>query len=106
MDLTYPLHALGCCRKQEKRRCIACKVETELKYRMSQTLFGCIKKEPAINIGNSLTKTKRVRTQNAFELNLVLVARLELARYCYRGILSPLCLPIPPYQRGTFVIIS
>ena len=23
-------------------------------------------------------------------------ARLELARYCYRGILSPLCIPIPP----------
>ncbi len=34
-------------------------------------------------------KNKRVRTQSAFELNLVLVARLELARYCYRGILSP-----------------
>ena len=38
--------------------------------------------------------------------DLVLVARLELARYCYRGILSPLCLPIPPYQRGTLVIIA
>ena len=65
---------------------------------MFQTLFGCIKKKPAISTVNSLTKTKRVRTQSAFELNLVLVARLELARYCYRGILSPLCLPIPPQR--------
>ena len=29
---------------------------------------------------------------------LVLVAGLEPARYRYRGILSPLCLPIPPHQ--------
>ena len=30
---------------------------------------------------------------------LVLMAGLEPARYCYRGILSPLRLPIPPHQR-------
>lgn len=29
---------------------------------------------------------------------MVLVTRLELVRYRYRGILSPLCLPIPPHQ--------
>ncbi len=75
---------------------------------MFQTLFGCIKKKPAISTVNSLTKTKRVRTQSAFELNLVLVARLELARYCYRGILSPLCLPIPtiPAWNVCYYIIS
>ena len=31
-----------------------------------------------------------------FFLNLVPEAGLEPARYFYRGILSPLCLPIPP----------
>lgn len=30
---------------------------------------------------------------------MVLMAGLEPARYRYRGILSPLCLPIPPHQR-------
>ena len=29
---------------------------------------------------------------------LVLVAGLEPARYCYHGILSPGCLPIPPHE--------
>jgi hypothetical protein len=44
---------------------------------------------------------------------LVLVARLELARCCHRGILSPLRLPIPPHQHAnrqiggsTFAIIA
>ena len=32
-------------------------------------------------------------------LNLMLVAGLEPARCCHRGILSPLRLPIPPHQR-------
>ena len=31
---------------------------------------------------------------------LVLVAGLEPARYLYRGILSPLRLPIPPHERN------
>lgn len=31
---------------------------------------------------------------------MVLMAGLEPARYRYRGILSPLCLPIPPHQRS------
>ena len=30
---------------------------------------------------------------------LVLMAGLEPARYCYRGILSPLRLPISPHQQ-------
>ena len=34
---------------------------------------------------------------------LVPGARLELARYCYRGILSPLCLPVPPPGRLYFL---
>ncbi len=41
------------------------------------------------NQHRKFSQNKRVRTQSAFELNLVLVARFELARYCYRGILSP-----------------
>ena len=31
-------------------------------------------------------------------LFVVLVTGLEPVRYCYRGILSPLRLPIPPHQ--------
>ncbi len=30
---------------------------------------------------------------------LVPLTRLELVRYCYQGILSPSCLPIPPQRR-------
>ena len=33
-----------------------------------------------------------------FRLFVVLVAGLEPARYLYRGILSPLRLPIPPHE--------
>ena len=33
------------------------------------------------------------------------VAGLEPARYRYRGILSPLCLPIPPHPQRTDVLI-
>ena len=53
-----------------------------------QTLFGCMKRNLQ-SAPKILLQNKRVRTQNASRLNLVLVARLELARYCYRGILSP-----------------
>ena len=31
-------------------------------------------------------------------IKLVLVTGLEPVRYCYRGILSPLRLPVPPHQ--------
>ena len=31
-------------------------------------------------------------------LHMVLVTGLEPVRYCYRGILSPLRLPVPPHQ--------
>ena len=37
---------------------------------------------------------------------MVLVAGLEPARYLYRGILSPLRLPIPPHERLFFVLIK
>ena len=33
---------------------------------------------------------------------LLLVAGLEPARCCHRGILSPLRLPIPPHQRTRY----
>ena len=33
-----------------------------------------------------------------FRFRVVLVAGLEPARYLYRGILSPLRLPIPPHE--------
>ena len=35
--------------------------------------------------------------------SLVLVAGLEPARYLYRGILSPLRLPIPPHEHIRFL---
>ena len=39
--------------------------------------------------------------------DLVLVTGLEPVRYFYRGILSPLCLPISPHQQnGTEFIIA
>ena len=41
---------------------------------------------------------KRRRERYAIRDGVVLVAGLEPARYCYRGILSPLCLPVPPHQ--------
>ena len=39
-------------------------------------------------------------------LLLVLVTGLEPVRYCYRGILSPLRLPISPHQRAIDIIID
>ena len=41
-------------------------------------------------------KNKTVRRLSYF---LVPMTGLEPVRYCYRGILSPLCLPIPPHRR-------
>ena len=47
-------------------------------------------------------RTKNVGNADKFNishiLNLMLVAGLEPARCCHRGILSPLRLPIPPHQ--------
>ena len=37
--------------------------------------------------------------QNRSAFILVPLAGLEPARYRYRGILSPLCLPIPPHRQ-------
>ncbi len=34
--------------------------------------------------------------QNSINFSMVPGAGIEPARYCYRGILSPLCLPISP----------
>ena len=38
------------------------------------------------------------------QLLLVLVTGLEPVRYCYRGILSPLRLPIPPHQPADIIV--
>ena len=38
--------------------------------------------------------------------DVVPLAGLEPARYRYRGILSPLCLPIPPQRHIKYNIIS
>ncbi len=44
---------------------------------------------------------KHKNKSTSFEVLLFLVplTGLEPVRYCYRGILSPLCLPIPPQRR-------
>ena len=42
---------------------------------------------------------KKVRGKALPLTFLVLMAGLEPARYCYRGILSPLRLPISPHQQ-------
>jgi hypothetical protein len=37
--------------------------------------------------------------KNTQNFGLVPLTGLEPVRYCYRGILSPMCLPIPPQRR-------
>ena len=54
-----------------------------------------------VSIFKPIGHTKK-RTINDDSLFLVPLIGLEPIRYCYRGILSPLRLPIPP-QRRTFV---
>ena len=57
--------------------------------------------EPPASSSQSLPSTidlhPDIATTQSICSDVVRVARLELARYLYRGILSPLCLPIPPY---------
>ena len=48
----------------------------------------------------SANKTPRIKKDLAIcKVFLVLVIGVEPIRYFYRGILSPLRLPIPPYQQ-------
>ena len=57
-------------------------------------MYGYVKKESDV---------KTVKILNCFYITLFImrVAGLEPARYRYRGILSPLCLPIPPHPQRT-----
>ena len=57
-------------------------------------MYGYVKKESDV---------KTVKILNCFYITLFImrVAGLEPARYRYRGILSPLCLPIPPHPHNT-----
>ncbi len=50
-----------------------------------------------MHINLSLDKNKALVETSA--LFLVPMTGLEPVRYRYRGILSPLCLPIPPHRR-------
>ena len=66
------------------------------KKNASQNLFGltCVQKA-CLHIRNK----SKIATPKRDSYFVVLVAGLEPARYLYRGILSPLRLPIPPHER-------
>ena len=48
-------------------------------------------------------KISKHKTKNQLFASMVPEAGLEPARYFYRGILSPLCLPIPPLGLKTVI---
>ena len=68
-------------------------------------LYNCLSKYRIINIYNYnlfhfSNKKAQILVITGFEpYKILLVAGLEPARCCHRGILSPLRLPIPPHQR-------
>ena len=66
-------------------RCCAC-VAIQIRYETR------IRTNAPLKVRRETARTRSV---------LVPLTGLEPVRYCYRGILSPLCLPIPPQRRFT-----
>ena len=55
---------------------------------------------------NSYIILKYIKTRNIkvrVTINLVPVVGLEPTQYCYQWILSPSCLPIPPYRHKNII---
>ena len=61
---------------------------------------------PGLDFESSTSANSITPAYLVFAPIMVLVTGLEPVRYCYRGILSPLRLPISPHQHNTYILID